>query len=315
MIKNRVITFLFLLAFNLWINDVMAQEGCSHFVKNFLGASAQTSENKKIILHIDSDISERVFKVSKDNFLKSLESEIAGQSFEDEARGPRFQDVILALNKDDLVKEFKKSPYLYENVFKELKLIRKEAAILRSIFVVFSNKHSSPDAFEEFTKKLGKLNDVLEFKDWKAVPEASKKVKKSLNQPKILAELKGFKPSKVKGIKSQLDEVKNDILHLLKKEQLKMEEFHELRKLLKHFLVCFQVIVNIEKKNELKDSYLYLFTLNEELGAARDEILKQEVEAYKKGIKFDEKAAADLMTEDMKYKIEAFFDQLSIETK
>jgi hypothetical protein len=299
--KQLFIALTFIISSSLFAND-----NCHEIVSNIITKSVTSKKGtaKKVVLSLDSTIGTKVFERTRDNFLEGIDKGVDGKDFE---------QVIKDLKNDELTKELKKDNEQYEAAFKDLKFIRKNAAILRSVFVVFSSEHISPASFEKFTKELGKLNDTLDFKAWQMMPDAAKKVRKSFDREAIQLELDTFLASSPASVKSQLDEVKHEVIELLEKDKVNVNEFHETRKLLKHFLASVQMIIEVEDRNELRPAYKFLNELNDELGNMRDEVLEKEIKAQNKGKKFDEDSVAELIPKRIKTSILDFFNNFEVE--
>lgn len=189
-----------------------------------------------------------------------------------------------------------------------LKEIRKTAIIVRSEFILFDRDHEEPAAFEAFTKTLGKLNDVLEFQQWALVPDAAEAVLNVLKPKKISKDLRSFDPATSGSIRHELEELHGEIATLLRKPELSVKEFHEVRKLLKHFLAMMQIDAGLGGANQaqMKQGHEFLFALNEDLGAVRDGALADGLKQIAEGRVLDETKERQPLSAEQKEKIELF---------
>ncbi|MBC7538579.1 MAG: hypothetical protein H7281_07150 [Bacteriovorax sp.] len=231
------------------------------------------------ILELHEDIAMKIFQQARENFTKIINQK--------NTKNESLKDILASL-KNGEIKELKHSDLMKDDLIENLKAIRKQAIILRSVFEVYSKDHTSPEQFEKFTKSLGKLNDYLDFNAWKAVPDGAKKVVKSLNLEEINHEFNAFVASTPKATKEHLDEIKIQILEHLKKEKLNVDEFHETRKMLKHFLAVAQLMKDrTDKRQNLESTFKFLEELNDKLGSLRDDVLEKEINAVNNGKKLD----------------------------
>jgi len=281
---------------------------CKELIKNFISPKniasteikLQNLAPKRTTLFFDEDTSNQIFQQSKTNFLNSIEKELGPGSF---------AKVFKKIKKNEIIDSMRDSEDFYQSLLIEMKEKRKFAAILRSVFVVFSAKHESPKSFEAFTKSFGKFNDTLEFKAFQAMPEFAKRLDETFDMKKITGELKSFKPADSKSIINQLEDTKHWVLDLIEKKELTNQEFHEMRKQLKHFLTTIQVLIQLKEDKELIKSFNFLNELNDKLGAIRDMSLKKEINARDadKTIKLSE---IEILPENYKKNIRIFLDGL-----
>ena len=258
------------------------------------------SPDENAVLELHKDAATDIFNQSRKSFEKIIKKK------NDE--GDDLADILKALRKGDLVSDLKESEKEKDELIENLKAIRKKAIILRSIFEVYSKDHQSPEQFEKFTKSLGKLNDYLDFDAWKATPDGAKKVAKAFDMDLITEEFDAFVASSPKATKIQLEEIKAHILILVNKKNLTVDEFHETRKLLKHFLAVTQL--NSDRQ-ELETSFKFLEELNDKLGSLRDDVLKHEVKAKNKGKKIEDEGFQNI-PENFKEAIRTFVANFKI---
>jgi hypothetical protein len=258
---------------------------------------------QKTILKITEDLPSRIFLKTKNDFIENLNNDFVQGSFE---------LVIEKIKKGKLIKNLQSSEEDYRELLIEMKSKRKHAAILRSVFIVFTDEHKSPKNFEQFTKSFGKFNDSLDFKAFNRLPDSARKLEESYNRTKILKELDHFKSASSDSIIKNLDETKNEVLNNLKKEELSIEEFHETRKLLKHYLTTIQMIIQVDENKELSKAFNFLNELNDSLGNLRDENLKKEIEAVNAGKKV-KLSKTEVIPENYKKNIKIFFNGLIFE--
>ena len=225
------------------------------------------------------------------------------------ADGDDFTDILKALKKEEMIQHLKELPTEKENLLNNLKAIRKQANILRSLFEIYSKDHQCPEQFEKFTKSLGKLNDYLDFDAWKATPDGAKKVAKAFDMDALTKEFNAFELSAPKATKKHLESIRENILDLVNKKNLTVDEFHETRKLLKHFLTIAQL--HVEEQPELESSFKFLEELNLKLGLIRDDVLKEEVNAKNKGKKIPDEGYQNI-PENFKEHIRNFFANFKI---
>jgi CHAD domain-containing protein len=219
----------------------------------------------------------------------------------------KLEQLLEDLADREFINQLELSEEKYQIILLNLKDIRKQAAILRSVFVVFSEDHISPEVFENFTKKLGKLNDALEFRAFHLVSKSAEKTQKSLDLNAINKEIKKFKAAGPNSIKHTLKKIRNKILDQIKKDKMTTEEFHEIRKELKHYLTVTQVMLSLNRTDDLETSFKFLTELNDKLGAERDNVLKEELTSTDHEVK-----KLENMSEDLKQSIRDFFQGLDI---
>lgn len=262
---------------------------------------------KETIIKIDEELGSRVYNITRDQFLESLVESVYEMSFEKTLQKLKKESFILKLQSEETT---------YQEILLEMKTKRKFAAVLRSVFIVFSKDHESPKNFELFTKAFGKLNDSIEFKVWSSIPDASKKLENSYDIKKIVLELDKFKNSKPKNVVKNLNAIKFEVLSLLEKDDLSVDEFHETRKLMKHYLTTIQVMKNVDGNNELIPAFNFLNELNDSLGGLRDDILKDIInsENHNTGrLTKIKKADREVIPDSLKSNIRTFLNGLVFE--
>lgn len=223
------------------------------------------------IFKLSKETAGNTYQSARDNFLK-----IIAKKNDD---GDRLIDLLEKLQQKDFVKDLKHSHKAKDELLANLKTVRKQAIILRSVFEVYSEGHLVPEQFEKFTKKLGKLNDYLDFDAWKTIPDGARVTAKNFKLEEIKDELAGFVASTPGATRLHLLKLKKEIQLLVSKENLTVDEFHETRKLLKHFLAVSQLEKGTTENQELNRSFKFLEEMNEILGSLRDDVLEEEVMA------------------------------------
>jgi hypothetical protein len=254
-------------------------------------------------LKIDNELPHRILLNTKNVFIESLNSEFSIGSFD---------LVINKFSTGKWINKLQDSEDIYQEVLTVMKAKRKTAAVLRNVFIVFTDKHESPKYFEQFAKTFGKFNDTLEFKAFNTLPENAKKLEEAFKKNKILIEIENFKSSDAKSIIKSLVTTKKVVLKLLKKEELSIREFHETRKLMKLYMTTVQMIIQIDKNQELTPAFNFLNELNDRLGILRDENLKKEIEAINLGKKITI-SKTEIIPEDFKINMRAFLDGITFE--
>jgi hypothetical protein len=262
----------------------------------------ENAPDEDAVFHLHDDTAQTIFEKSRNNFLAAIKKK--------DENGDSLEDILRDLKKKETVKDLKKSDDK-DALLENLKAIRKQAIILRSVFEVYSNEHVVPEQFELFTKKLGKLNDYLDFDAWKAIPDGAKKTYKALDIDEIENELAAFKASTPKATKKHLEEIKGHILDLTSKKELSVDEFHETRKLLKHFLAVAQLGKAQEDGKDLEASFKFLEEMNEKLGSLRDDVLEEEVKAVNAGKKLHDEETQEI-PEHLKDDIKKFLQTFTI---
>ncbi len=296
--------FLILFFSFLFVCTSIHAEDCIELTNKILrGSVLKNSPDDKAVFHINSNTADETFQNAKINFLKIIE-----KTNED---GNRLVDILEDLKKKDNIKDLKHSKKNKEELLEELKGIRKQAIILRSVFEIYSTTHMSPEQFEKFTKKLGKLNDFLDFDAWKAIPDGAKSTAKAFDLETIKKELNGFTASTPEATQLHLERLKKEIYQLVNKENLTVDEFHETRKHLKHFLAITQ-IENKKEGSNLDETFKFLEEMNEELGSLRDDVLEVEVKAINKGKKLDDEDYQHI-PENLKSEIRVFLKGFKIQ--
>jgi hypothetical protein len=255
------------------------------------------------LLKIDKELPQRIFLKTKNDFIESLNTGFSFGSFE---------FVVDKISKGKWLKLLQDSEDTYQEVLTVMKAKRKTATILRNVFIVFTDKHESPKYFEEFAKSFGKFNDTLEFKAFNTLPDNAKKLTEAFKKNKIFNELENVKNSDDRSIIKSLKTTKENVLKLLKKDELSIKEFHETRKLMKLYMTTIQMMIQVDEKKEFTQAFNFLNELNERLGNLRDENLKKEIEAINSGKKV-KLSKTEIIPEDFKINIRLFLDGLTFE--
>lgn len=179
-----------------------------------------------------------------------------------------------------------------------LKVTRKKAATLRSVLQIFSKKHELPEDFGAFVRDLGKINDLLAAEKFDEAQPLAKKVLQEEKQVDFDGLLKQTTLASPKSTLKYLEEIKNEAAGIMKNKKVTIEEFHEVRKILKEFLYFYQIkaqsSVDAAADPSVQQSVIYLFDLNEQLGELNDdltaEVLNGQANKNKTKIRFPEDA-------------------------
>ena len=285
---------------------ILGQTTCTDLVNNIIKSSVGKKIPVKTLhplsnfnLMIKDATALEVFKISKQNFKDKLNINILDRDL---------NQLLKDLTDQDFIKELSIKESEYQELLIQLKDLRKQAAILRTIFVVFSDEHISPEAFEKFTKNLGKLNDAIEFRAFDLIKDNAQNTRKSFDLIAINREIKNFKTAKPKSIKKTLKNIREYILDLIKKEDMTVEEFHETRKELKHFMASIQMMKVIDSSTEMESTFKFLSEINDTLGAQRDELLQEELSNPNN----QKKSEIENIPENIKQAIRDFFNRLEI---
>jgi hypothetical protein len=297
-LKIFIISFLFL-GLNSFAH---AELSCSELARNIILSSKESRLTNLPLEHFNLSINKntpvQIFELTRNNFNQKMQTIILDRNL---------VQLLDNLTDKEFINQLETNEDSYQRVLLNLKDIRKQASILRSVFVVFSEDHISPEAFENFTKKLGKLNDAIEFRAFHLVSKSAEKTKKSLEINAINKEIKKFKAAGPNSIKHTLKKIRNKILDQIKKDKMSTEEYHEIRKELKHYLTVTQVMLSLNRTDDLDMSFKFLTELNDKLGAERDNVLRGELSSTDHEVK-----KLENMSEDLKQTIRDFFQGLDI---
>jgi hypothetical protein len=161
----------------------------------------------------------------------------------------------------------------------ELKGRRKEASVLRGVFITFSKPHEAPEAIQRYARDFGKFNDALEVGLEEPITDAVHALKKSLSPKKIRAVLTDhvFDPIGHDRFNEYLNSLMATIEKSLSKDVLPIERFHDLRKELKELLNLFGLSEQVAPDAAHKTAYDYLYALNEKLGLMHDEVVARAI--------------------------------------
>lgn len=319
MFQMRNSYFIFTIFVTIFLGLSVRADDCVLAVNKILKADADIAEkeihipkkfrldntpDESAIFKISKDMGRDTYQEARDNFLKSI-----AKKNDD---GDRLIDLLEKLQKKDFVKDLKHSHKEKDELLANLKAVRKQAIILRSVFEVYSEGHQVPEQFEKFTKKLGKLNDYLDFDAWKTIPDGAQVTAKNFKLEEIKDELAGFVASTPRATRQHLEKLKKEIYLLVSKDNLTVDEFHETRKLLKHFLAVSQLEKNTPENQELHRSFKFLEEMNEILGSLRDDVLEEEVMALNIGKTLEDEEYQHI-PENLKKEILIFIKTFKIE--
>ena len=153
-----------------------------------------------------------------------------------------------------------------------LKVTRKKSATLRSVLQIFSKQHEPPEDFSDFVRDLGKMNDLLAVEKFEEAQALAKKVAQEQSHVHFYELVKQTKLASPTSTLKYLEEIKDEATKIMKNKKVTIDEYHEVRKILKEFLYFYQVKAQNNSDPALQKSLLYLFDLNEQLGELNDDL-------------------------------------------
>lgn len=194
----------------------------------------------------------------------------------------------------------------------ELKALRKLAIILRSDFIVLDENHEVPDSFERFTKAFGKLNDAIEFKAQKLIPDLAARVLELAEPRKLARDLDRFGAASPKSVEKTIIRLRTDIVELASGGTLSVHDFHEVRKLLKHVLTFVQTAQSFDPTPEKTFAFQYMSALNDALGGLRQDALESQVRSLERGKLADDEIETQKLPGKLRRQILAVLNRLAI---
>lgn len=204
-------------------------------------------------------------------------------------------------NLNEVLKIIKDSG-LEKLTLKQRKLIikfRQNSSFLRSIFQTSSKKHKSPAEFADFVRDFGILKDLLLMEDSPRAKEQAQKILKDYSELDFDALMADIAPASKKSVKKYFNEILKDTVVIMSKNEMTVDEVHEVRKNLRDVLRYMQIqnevafaktsgskIVSLNQRTEIQDTQQieFLKKINTKLGEICDEyaaqILKGEISDY-----------------------------------
>lgn len=126
-----------------------------------------------------------------------------------------------------------------EALKKDLYVVRKSSAIIRSSFQLLDNGHMKPKALDRYVKAAGKLNDAINAGQTEKIPDLAKKTLRAMKVKAIRAEVKGFKPTSKKSFNGYLYTSMLFAERAGSGKAVNAPVFHQLRKEMTNMLVLF----------------------------------------------------------------------------
>lgn len=185
---------------------------------------------------------------------------------------------------------------------KQRKLIikfRQNSSFLRSIFQTSSKKHKSPAEFADFVRDFGVLKDLLLMEDSPRAKEQAQKILEDYSELDFDALIRDIAPASKKSAKKYFKEILKDTAVIMSKNEMTIDEVHDVRKNLRDVLRYMQIqnevgfaktagskIVSLNQRTEIQDTQQieFLKKINAKLGEICDEyaarILRGELSDY-----------------------------------
>lgn len=154
----------------------------------------------------------------------------------------------------------------------ELKTIRKYGAILKSGYLLFDQRHSTPVPLYQFVKVLGELNDYY------FTPDASKHKTQTLSALEQLPDPESppdFEPATDESFLEAWNYSLNRAKTGTKLEPIQITDFHNTRKSLRYIMNALRLSMFLDDNPNHQSLLKCLSRINEELGDIHDQLVTQ----------------------------------------
>lgn len=195
---------------------------------------------------IDPPNAEQLFEVAHSEFKESFASE------------------KLKIYLDDLIENRETDA----KILTELKAMRKKGSVLRNAYNLFHQTHEAPEALALFDDRFGDLNDALAAHLPDLIAYRANLLKESLPFPEL-----PFSPCTTASFEEYTSHLFSQLEQLLSLNELRAEQFHEIRWTMKKFLNLLYLEEQLESNPDRKATYDTLYQLNQEMGTIHDQVV------------------------------------------
>lgn len=155
------------------------------------------------------------------------------------------------------------------------KKLRKAGLIYKSAFRFGDARRNLPDDMDNFLVKLGELGDYFAHDRGQEVAFDLLSIasEKSFSKPvdEIVA-------TDIAEVNTRIEWIVNKCLGFLAEQKLDINDFHKMRKLLRHVMNLYQIAAVAKQDNlNIQQSFQFICDLNSLLGDEHDEVVKKDI--------------------------------------
>jgi len=162
----------------------------------------------------------------------------------------------------------------------KLKIIRKDALVLQSAFILFDEEQTVPKYFDRFVTHLGKLNDAIQNDFYEDIKKESRLLLKAMDKMEQEKWNGSFAPIKRSVFEKRMKRLTSFIRKAIQSDYLSAHQFHHLRKKLKLLLFFFLLKQSTGEDSKLKTVCEFFSVLNDEMGEIHDDLVRTAAEGH-----------------------------------
>ncbi len=187
---------------------------------------------------------------------------------------------------------------LSESQILKLKDWRRKASELRSAWALFDRDHAIPSGFGDFVRDFGRLNDAVANDVNKMGKNYAKKLLEGDSFKDLATRIRKFKPAEPATVLGKLVQNLKEVQRLMEAPTVTVEEFHEVRKLMKDAMNFYKLRGANRLTPEIYAAADWLHRLNLKLGELHDgwlaAALQEQVDHEKQRVAFPPEIARDI---------------------